>query len=111
MSALLFEKRCAGGDQDTQTLNDERDLEHLLETALPLVRPLVRHIKRSLPCNFEVDELENTAVASLLAAVRDYSASQDGDFVNYAVSRIRVAILDEIRRTDQAPRVARLKGR
>ena len=103
MSALLFEKRCAAGDQDTQNRiapNDERDLERLLETALPLVRPLVRHLKRSLPCNFEVDELENIAVASLLAAVRDYSASQDGNFVNYAVTGIRGAILDELRRTD-----------
>ena len=103
MSALLVEKRCAGGGQDMQNriaLSDERDFERLLESALPLVRPLVRHIKRSLPRNFEADELENIAVASLIAAVRDYCASQDGNFVSYAVTRIRGAILDELRRTD-----------
>jgi DNA-directed RNA polymerase specialized sigma subunit len=103
MSALLLDKRRADGDQDVQNriaLSDERDFERLLESALPLVRPLVRHMKRSLPRNFEADELENIAVASLLAAVRDYRASQDGNFVGYAATRIRSGILEELRRTD-----------
>jgi DNA-directed RNA polymerase specialized sigma subunit len=99
MSALLLDKRRADGDQDVQNriaLSDERDFERLLESALPLVRP----IKRSLPRNIEADELENIAVASLLAAVRDYRASQDGNFVGYAATRIRSGILEELRRTD-----------
>ena len=103
MSAVLLGKRCVGGVQDGQNriaLSDERDFERLLESALPLVRPLVRHIKRSLPRNIEADELENIAVASLLAAVRDYRASQDGNFVGYAATRIRSGILEELRRTD-----------
>ena len=51
MSALLLDKRSADGDQDVPNriaLSDERDFERLLETALPLVRPLVRHIKRMI---------------------------------------------------------------
>jgi len=114
MSALLLDKRSADGDQNVQNriaLSDERDFERLLETALPLVRPVVRHLKRSLPRNFEGDELEDMAVTGLLAAVRDYCASQDGNFVSYSVTRIRGAILDELRRTDWAPRVTRPESR
>jgi DNA-directed RNA polymerase specialized sigma subunit len=99
MSAILLEKQHAGGDQDVQNriaLSDERDFERLLETALPLVRPVVRHLKRSLPRKFEADEIENMAVTALLAAVRDYCASPDGNFVSYSVTRIRGAILDEL---------------
>ena len=108
MSAALLEKRCACGDRDWQyriALSDERNLERLLETALPLVRPFVRRIKRRLAHSFEVDELENVAVTALLPAARDYRALQDGDFVVYAVTRIRGAILDELRRTAYAPSV------
>jgi DNA-directed RNA polymerase specialized sigma subunit len=107
MSAVLLGKRCVGGVQDGQNriaLSDERDFERLLETALPLVRPFVRRIKRKLPRNFEVDELENVAMSGLFAAARDYRALQDGKFVGYAVTRIRGAILDELRRTDSKPR-------
>ena len=107
MSAVLLGERCAGGIQDEQNrvaLNDEQDFEHLLETARPLVRPFVRRIKRKLPRNFEVDELENVAMTGLLAAARDYRALQDGNFVGYAVTRIRGAILDELHQTDWGAR-------
>ena len=110
MSALLLDKRCADGDQNVQNriaLSDERDFERLLETALPLVRPLVRYMKRSLPRNFEADELENVAMTGLFAAARDYRALQDGKFVGYAVTRIRGAILHELRQTDWGPRRVR----
>ena len=111
MSAALLGKRCGGGIQDGQNpvaLGDEQNFGRLMETALPLVRPIVRRIKRRLPRNFEADELENVAVSGLLAAARDYRALQDGSFVVYAVTRIRGAILDELRRTEWAPRVTRL---
>lgn len=100
MSAVPLGKRCVSGVQDEQNriaLNDEQDFERLLETALPLVRPFVRRIKRKLPSNFEVDELENVAMNGLFAAARDYRALQDGQFVGYAVTRIRGAILNELR--------------
>ena len=103
MSAALFGKRCDGGIQDGQTriaLSDEQNFGRLIETALPLVRPIVRRIKRGLPRNFEADELENVAVSGLLAAARDYRALQDGNFRVYAVNRIRGAIFEELRRTD-----------
>ena len=103
MSAALFGKRCDGGIQDGQTriaLSDEQNFRRLIETALPLVRPIVRRIKRRLPRKFEADELENVAVSGLLAATRDYRALQDGNFRVYAVNRIRVAIFEELRRTD-----------
>src|SRR5271157_4471559 len=103
MSAALLGKRCGGGIQDGQNriaLSDEQNFGRLMETALPLIRPIVRRIKRRLPRNFEADELENVAVSGLLAAARDYRALQDGNFRVYAVNRIRGAIFEELRRTD-----------
>ena len=91
MSAALLGKRCDGGIQDGQTriaLSDEQNFGRLMETALPLVPPIVRRIKRRLPRNFEADELEDVAVSGLLAAARDYRALQDGNFRDYAVNRI-----------------------
>jgi len=114
MSAALFGNRCACGVQDGQSqiaLSDDENFERLFETALPVVRPIVRRLKRRLPRNFEVDELENVAVTALLAAARDYRGLQDGNFVVYAVTRIRGAILDELCGTDWAPRVNRLESR
>jgi hypothetical protein len=103
MSAALLGKRCGGGIQDGQNriaLSEEQNFGRLMETALPLVRPIVRRIKRMLPRSFEADELENVAVSGLLAAARDYRALQDGNFRVYAINRIRGAIFEELRRTD-----------
>ena len=50
MSAALLGKRCGGGSiqvgQNRIALSDEQNIGRLLETALPLVRPIVRRIKR-----------------------------------------------------------------
>ena len=102
MSAALLGKGC-GGIQDGQNriaLSDEQNFGRLLETALPLVRPIIRRIKRRLPRNFDADELENVAVSGLVAAARGYRALQDGNFRVYAVNRIRRAIFEELRGAD-----------
>ena len=39
-------------------------------------------------------------MTGLLAAARDYRAARDGDFVVYAVTRIRGAIFEDLRRMD-----------
>jgi RNA polymerase sigma factor FliA len=111
MRAALFGKRRADGVQDWENriaFSGEQDFEHLLKTAVPLVRPLVRRMKRRLPRNFEADDLESVAVTGLFAAARNYRALQDGDFVGYAIPRIRGAILDELRRL---PRTTYLESR
>ena len=53
MSTAVLRKG-RGGIQDAQNrmaLNDEQNFDRLLETALPLVRPFVRRMKRWLPRN------------------------------------------------------------
>jgi RNA polymerase sigma factor FliA len=114
MSAASLGKRCGDGVEVGQSqiaLSDEQNIERLLETALPLVRPFVRRIKRTLPHNFEVDELENVAMSGLHAAARDYRPLQDGNFVDYAITRIRGAILDELGGKDRAARMTPLESR
>jgi RNA polymerase sigma factor for flagellar operon FliA len=58
-----------------------------------------------------VDELYSIGVTGLLAAARNYSPSKAGSFASYASTRIRGAILDELRRNDWMSRGKRCKAK
>src|ERR1700761_6336934 len=87
---------------------DEKDL---IERYLPLVRNVVDRIKLTLPSHIDADDLYSVGVTGLLAAVRKYDPEQGNTFAGYAATRIRGAILDELRRMDWCPRRARARGR
>lgn len=87
------------------------DEETLIERHLPLVRHYVDRLKMTLPAHVEADDLYSVGVGGLLAAVRRYDPAQAGSFVAYANTRIRGAVLDELRRMDWFPRRARAKAR
>jgi len=50
-------------------------------------------------------------VTGLLAAVRKYNPEQGNTFAGYAATRIRGAVLDELRRLDWCPRRTRARAR
>jgi RNA polymerase sigma factor FliA len=83
----------------------------LIERYLPLVRKYVDRVKMTLPPQVDADDLYSVGVAGLLAAVRRFDPAMAGSFVAYASTRIRGAILDELRRMDCFPRRARAKAR
>jgi RNA polymerase sigma factor for flagellar operon FliA len=91
--------------------NDMGSLARVLEDYLPLVRAIVDRMKRRLPQTVEVDELYSIGVTGLLAAARNYSASKAASFASYASTRIRGAILDELRRSDWMSRGKRSKAK
>ena len=90
---------------------DETAFRTLIENHLPLVRSIVERMKRRLPQAVETEELFSVGVTGLVAAARNYRASRVGSFTGYASTRIRGAILDELRRMDWMSRGNRSKAK
>lgn len=87
------------------------DEKELIERYLPLVRNVVDRIKLNLPAHIEAEDLYSVGVTGLIAAVRKYDPEQGSTFAGYAATRIRGAILDELRRMDWCPRRTRARAR
>jgi RNA polymerase sigma factor for flagellar operon FliA len=102
--------RSATPGRDTDE-NSEGFFQHLIENHLPLVRSIVERMRRKLPSKIETDELYSIGVTGLVAAARNYRASRECSFASYATTRIRGAILDELRRMDWMSRATRSKAK
>lgn len=87
---------------------DEKDL---IERYLPLVRNVVDRIKLNVPAHVDADDLYSVGITGLIAAVRKFNPEQGNTFASYAATRIRGAILDELRRMDWCPRRVRARSR
>jgi RNA polymerase sigma factor FliA len=108
---LSASARSISNDEPASVRFDERDFQALVEKHLPLVRSIVERMKRKLPQRIETEELFSVGVTGLVAAARNYRASQVGSFSGYASTRIRGAILDELRRMDWMSRGSRSKAK
>jgi len=92
----------------TSSVIDEKDL---IERYLPLVRNVVDRIKLTLPSHIDAEDLYSVGITGLIAAVRRFDPDQGSTFASYAATRIRGAILDELRRMDWCPRRTRARAR
>ena len=84
----------------------QNNSEALVMAHLGMVKRVALHLKVRLPPFMEVDELIQVGMIGLLEAVRAYDASKGIEFENFAHSRVRGAILDEVRRMSFLPRSA-----
>ncbi|RTZ47573.1 RNA polymerase sigma factor FliA [Candidimonas sp. SYP-B2681] len=75
----------------------------------PLVRRLALQLVARLPASVELDDLMQAGMMGLLDAVRRYEHTAEAQFETYAVTRIRGAMLDELRSQDWLPRSVRSK--
>ncbi len=90
---------------------DATDEESLIRAHYPLVRSVVNRMRAKLPANADLEELHSIGVTGLMAAVKRFDRSQALTFRSYAATRIRGAILDELRKMDSLPRTRRSKMR
>src|SRR3984893_5935969 len=90
---------------------DETTFQTLLENHLPLVRSIVERMRRKLPSKIETEELYSIGITGLVAAARNFRPAQQKSFAGYATTRIRGAILDELRRMDWMSRATRSKAK
>lgn len=78
---------------------------------VPLVGHLVREILGRLPRHVDGSDLHSAGLSALVSASHAYDPERGIPFSRYAATRIRGALLDELRSTDWASRGVRRRGR
>jgi RNA polymerase sigma factor FliA len=91
--------------------NDQRSSQRLLEDYLPLLQSIVYRMRQQLPTTIEAEELHSIGLSGLTAAIQKYDPSRRETFAGYAATRIRGAILDELRRQDTMSRSSRAQAK
>ncbi|MDO8559891.1 MAG: FliA/WhiG family RNA polymerase sigma factor [bacterium] len=82
----------------------------LIEHYLPLVRYIAERISAKLPQNTELDDLTSAGIFGLMDAVNGFDLARGVKFESYGTTRIRGAMLDELRELDWVPRIIRQKA-
>lgn len=86
---------------------DRNAYEMLVDSYLPLVKVTVSRMAINLPSFISREELYSAGCVGLVSAVDRYDPSRDARFTTYAITRIRGAVLDELRSHDILGRVVR----
>ena len=76
----------------------------------PMVRYVADKMKERLPHNVDVEELQASAAAGLLDAIRRFDPARGVKFESYAPHRMRGWILDDLRAKDWVPRLTRARS-
>ena len=82
----------------------------LMEMYLPVVQFIAERLQLTLPRSIEVDDLKSAGVFGLMDAIDGFDIDRGIKFKTYCSTRIRGAILDELRSQDWVPRLVRLRG-
>ncbi|MFN2390020.1 MAG: RNA polymerase sigma factor WhiG [Actinomycetota bacterium] len=77
----------------------------------PLVKYVAGRVSVGLPANVDQADLISYGIFGLIDAIEKYDMSRNIKFETYAISRIRGAIIDELRAIDWVPRSVRFKAR
>jgi len=87
------------------------DEDALVRRHLPLVGYLVYEVIGRVPAHVSRDELHSAGLAALAYAARGFDPSRGVPFQRFAATRVRGALLDELRTADWASRSVRAKAR
>jgi len=90
---------------------DERARERLVVAYSPLVKYVAGRMASGLPSHVEEGDLISYGLIGLIGSIERYDLDREIKFETYAVSRIRGAIIDELRSLDWVPRSVRAKAR
>lgn len=87
------------------------DGDALINRYAPLVKKIAFHLMGRMPSSVQVDDLIQAGMLGLLDAANNYKPTQGASFETYASIRIRGAMIDDLRRTDWAPKSIHRKSR
>ncbi len=90
---------------------DKAIRERLILHYSPLVKYVAGRVGVGLPPNIEQADLVSYGIFGLIDAIEKFDISRAIKFETYAISRIRGAIIDELRAIDWIPRSVRYKAR
>jgi RNA polymerase sigma factor for flagellar operon FliA len=99
-------KTCAKTDRSTP-----HDVDRLVCEHLQLVYYVVAEVAPRLPNHVQRDDLVSAGMLGLVQAAKSFDPSRGIAFDRYASTRIRGALLDELRGRDWASRSVRVKAR
>ncbi len=74
------------------------------------MRYIAERLLQTLPKSIELDDLISAGLFGLMDAIRGFDASRGIKFKTYCSTRVRGAILDQLRSQDWVPRLVRLKA-
>ena len=86
---------------------DERLRDRLVLTYAPLVKFIVYRKIGELPASCDVDDLVSAGLEALIKAIDRYDPVKGATLEQFAWTRIHGAVIDELRRSDWAPRSLR----
>ena len=85
--------------------------DELIESHMALVGHVVRETMVRIPAHVNRDDLTSAGLTALVQAAQGFDAERGVPFARYAATRIRGAILDELRSIDWASRSVRRRAR
>ena len=88
-----------------EVLNTNKENDRLMEH-IGLVKRVALHLKTRLPNFMEIDELVQVGTIGLIEAAKSFDNSKGVEFEIFARTRIRGAILDQVRKLSYLPRSA-----
>ncbi|MCW2544705.1 MAG: polymerase, sigma 28 subunit, SigD/FliA/WhiG [Frankiales bacterium] len=97
--------------RDYKGTKDERLRERLILHYSPLVKYVAGRVGVGLPPNIEQADLVSYGIFGLIDAIEKFDLERAIKFETYAISRIKGAIIDELRSIDWIPRSVRYKAR
>jgi RNA polymerase sigma factor for flagellar operon FliA len=97
--------------RDYKTTKDEKLRERLILHYSPLVKYVAGRVGVGLPSNIEQADLVSYGIFGLIDAIEKFDLERAIKFETYAISRIKGAIIDELRSIDWIPRSVRYKAR
>lgn len=97
--------------EDYKSEGRESARETLILNYSPLVKYVAGRVSVGLPANIEHADLVSYGIFGLIDAIEKYELHRNIKFETYAISRIRGAIIDELRAIDWVPRSVRFKAR
>jgi RNA polymerase sigma factor for flagellar operon FliA len=101
--STLWERYGADGDGPAR--------EQLILNYSPLVKFVAGRVATNLPHTVESADLISYGMFGLIDAIEKFDPAREIKFETYAISRIRGAIIDELRSLDWVPRSVRARAR
>src|SRR5579863_5747663 len=90
---------------------DERARERLVVAYSPLVKYVAGRIASGLPPHVDEADLISYGLGGLISAIERFDTTREIKFETYAITRIKGAIIDELRSLDWVPRSVRARAR
>ncbi len=85
--------------------------ERLILRYAPLVKYVAGRVAVGMPANVEHADLVSYGIFGLMDAIEKFDVAKGYKFETYAITRIKGAIIDELRSVDWVPRSVRAKAR